>query len=357
MPAYYTPLQYANMHLIYGECHGNANAAARLYRERYPNEERYPDYRVFIYVHRSYTEGVIPGRQVNRDAGNILGPDDEEEVLACVEESPDISVRAIERQIGIPKTVVHRILRVHRYHPYHLQRVQTLLPRDHAPRVLFCQRMLERHAADPDFLSKILWTDESTFKKDNFMNMHNLHCWSLANPHAIREDRSQYQFKINLWCGIINGQVVGPIEIPGAFNGQHYLELLRDELNGLLEDVPLATRQGMWLQNDGCPAHYARPVRDYLDEEFPGRWIGRLGPILWPARSPDLNPMDFFYWGFLKENVYFKPIETVENLRDRINGAAETCNRLHKARFVTRSFIRRCRTCIRAGGAQFEHLL
>ncbi|KPJ06059.1 hypothetical protein RR48_14501 [Papilio machaon] len=36
------------MHLIYEECRCNANAASRLYRERYPNDQKYPDYRVFI---------------------------------------------------------------------------------------------------------------------------------------------------------------------------------------------------------------------------------------------------------------------------------------------------------------------
>lgn len=34
MPSAYTPAEYANMHFIYGECQGNANAAAQLYRER-----------------------------------------------------------------------------------------------------------------------------------------------------------------------------------------------------------------------------------------------------------------------------------------------------------------------------------
>jgi len=34
------------------------------------------------------------------------------------------------------------------------------------------------------------------------------------------------------------------------------------------------------------------------------RWIGRGGPIPWPPRSPDLNSLDFFFWGYLKETVY-----------------------------------------------------
>jgi hypothetical protein len=51
---------------------------------------------------------------------------------------------------------------------------------------------------------------------------------------------------------------------------------------------------------NGAPPHYVLGVRTYLDEQFPGRWIGRRGPTEWPARSPDLSPLDFYLWGHLK---------------------------------------------------------
>ena len=33
-------------------------------------------------------------------------------------------------------------------------------------------------------------------------------------------------------------------------------------------------------------------------------WIGRGGPIPWPPKSPDLNPLDFCVWGYAKGLVY-----------------------------------------------------
>nr|CAH7724493.1 unnamed protein product [Callosobruchus chinensis] len=59
----------------------------------------------------------------------------------------------------------------------------------------------------------------------------------------------------------------------------------------------------MWYQQDGFPAHYAMQVRDFLDQEYPGRWIGRSGTISRLVRSPHLNPLDFSYWGVFKEKV------------------------------------------------------
>ncbi|GBP16079.1 hypothetical protein EVAR_94417_1 [Eumeta japonica] len=120
----YTTREYANMHFIYGECRCNASAAARLYRERYPNAARYPDHRVFTNVHRLlFSEGHLPNHE--HGEGRPANP---MEVLEAVEEDPSTSVRAIEITIGVPKSTAHRILKSHELHPYHVQRVQTLLP-------------------------------------------------------------------------------------------------------------------------------------------------------------------------------------------------------------------------------------
>lgn len=353
----YTQREYANMHSIYGECRGNASASAVRYRERYPNA-RHPDYRVFIRVHNAYCEGRISSlRGIGGASEGRPRQDFDDEVLDEINDDPSTSVRTISRRTGVSKTTVHRILKRYQLHPFHVQRVQTLLPRDYPLRVEFCRRMLRMIRVDPDFFNKILWSDESSYRRDGFVNLHNLHSWQLENPHLMREDRSQYQFKVNLWSGILNGQVVGPFELPPTLTSDNYLEFLQNDLPVLLEDFPLSLRLTMWLQNDGCPAHYGREVRAYQNLKYPGRWIGRLAPILWPPRSPDLNPLDFFYWGCIKEKVYFRPVQSLNELHERIGVAAEEISRSGYSRNLKRSFIKRCRACIRAGGEQFENLL
>lgn len=42
-----------------------------------------------------------------------------------------------------------------------------------------------------------------------------------------------------------------------------------------------------------CNPHCGSEVREYL-EIFSGRWIGRKGQIEWPAKSPDITPVDFY---------------------------------------------------------------
>ncbi|KAL5468869.1 hypothetical protein EMCRGX_G029995 [Ephydatia muelleri] len=48
------------------------------------------------------------------------------------------------------------------------------------------------------------------------------------------------------------------------------------------------------------------------------RWMGRGGPIPWPAQSPDLSPLDFWLWGYLKNKVYANAVTTLDQLRQAI---------------------------------------
>ncbi|PNE09498.1 hypothetical protein B7P43_G00003, partial [Cryptotermes secundus] len=50
--------------------------------------------------------------------------------------------------------------------------------------------------------------------------------------------------------------------------------------------------------------HRGLQVRAFLDRTFPGRWISRDSPIPWPPHSPDITPLDFFLWGYVKNSVF-----------------------------------------------------
>ncbi|KAJ4445382.1 hypothetical protein ANN_07187 [Periplaneta americana] len=124
------------------------------------------------------------------------------------------------------------------------------------------------------------------------------------------------------------------------------------------EDTPLINRQHIHFLHDGAPAHFNRTARRYLDRRFPDGWIGRGGPIAWPPRSPDLNPLDFYLWGHLKSLVYSSPVPDLESLRNRIVACSEDiCNTPGVWDRVRRSMRHRCEVCIQAGGGHFEHLL
>jgi len=78
-----------------------------------------------------------------------------------------------------------------------------------------------------------------------------------------------------------------------AVNSARYTEMLRTFLEPELQRFGVET-QTLWFQQDGAMAHTARTAMRVLNEMFSACIISGTGNIEWPARSPDLNPCDFF---------------------------------------------------------------
>jgi hypothetical protein len=64
-------------------------------------------------------------------------------------------------------------------------------------------------------------------------------------------------------------------------------------------------------------------VKAFLDQQFPGKWIGRRDPIAWPPRSPDLTPLDLFLWEYIKYLVCQSKVQDVAELRCLITAVCE----------------------------------
>ncbi|GBN42774.1 hypothetical protein AVEN_174235-1 [Araneus ventricosus] len=77
--------------------------------------------------------------------------------------------------------------------------------------------------------------------------------------------------------------------------------------NRVMYGISALKRQTIWFQH--AAAHFSRNVRNHLDVRFGQQWIGRGGPVRWPAQSPDLSCLDFFLWGHMKTLVYDTPVD------------------------------------------------
>jgi hypothetical protein len=71
------------------------------------------------------------------------------------------------------------------------------------------------------------------------------------------------------------------------------------------------------------------------------------GGIFWPHHSPDINPCDFFLWGFLKEKVFQRRPENVAQPRTHIGKLSrvlseDLCQKVvMNAMFHLQEFVRR----------------
>lgn len=194
---------------------------------------------------------------------------------------------------------VWRNLKEIRFHPYKLQLVQELQNDDFRTRLAFSSFMLERLRADPGLAGNLFFSDEAHFSLHGSVNRHNFRYWAPNNPQWVGEI-PLHSPKVTVWLGIGVSGIVGPFfwEPDPLFpkekgiTSRWYKAMLENQAIPALQQFENHGETIFML--DGAPPHYGKKVRELLETTFPNRWIGRGGPIGWPARSPDLTWLDFF---------------------------------------------------------------
>jgi len=91
--------------------------------------------------------------------------------------------------------------------------------------------------------------------------------------------------------------------------------MLRGQIISAIQEIAGRNLDDIYFQQDRAPPHYSVNVHQYLDEIFPGRWIGRRDHIEWSAQSLDLNPLDYFLGKYLKNKVYITKPQNLDDLR------------------------------------------
>ncbi|GBM44714.1 hypothetical protein AVEN_103182-1 [Araneus ventricosus] len=132
--------------------------------------------------------------------------------------------------------------------------------------------------------------------------------------------------KVTVWCGFTTAFIGGPFffeeigpsgPVTCTVNGTRYEPLLRNQLIPALQQH-VCVDSTIFMQ-DGALPHVATPVKQLLNLHFGNdRIISRHFPTAWPERLPDLNPCDFWLWGYLKDVLYVSPFANLTELKNRI---------------------------------------
>ena len=162
-------------------------------------------------------------------------------------------------------------------------------------------------------------------------------------------------WNIKLWISVIVGQEIGPTCSGKVWQVTRQL-FLQQELPALSEKFPLQTRRQMCYQHDGAPRHFSQVISQYLNQQFPNRWIGRSGEQNLSPRSPDLNPLDYHVWGCTKAMVCARKFSTMREPLQRILTAARSISNAAVPNRVTSSLVTRVSECIHRDVSHFEQL-
>ena len=252
------------------------------------------------------------GRPINaRSEGNIAS------VQLKIANSSCSSVRKLAAQVDISRESIRRILRKNlKLTPYKMQTSQTLTHDDNVRRLHFCQRINQATEQGTLNVNTIVFSDESHIYLDGFVNKQTCRYWSSERPVPVIQ-KPLHSRKVTVWCGVSANRIYGPYFFEDANSGnartvtsEAYIEMLSNVMNvDISPDV--------WFQQDGATSHTSLPALEWLKTRFGDKIISHRTEFPWPARSPDLSPLDFFLWRFVKQKIFKsnpKPIPALKKL-------------------------------------------
>lgn len=343
-----------NVCFLYAQCGYNHQRAKQMFMRRYPDRPVPSRTVIRKTVERFRTTGSVANTKRKRRRPST-NEDKVVDVLANVAVNPHISTRQLAEDHGVSRSSVGRILHRNNFHPYKMSILHELKPTDFANRVEFCAWALVQAQGDPAWTSDILFSDEALFYLNGTVNKQNYRYWADVNPHWMVGSKKMNAPRVMVWCGIWHNTIIGPYFFEDTVTGAAYLQMLETFLSDWLDELPLTKLLRLWFQQDGAPAHFALAVKAWLNRTFRNNWIGRGGPVAWPPRSPDITPLDFYFWGFIKSLVYITPPETLDVLKARITAAAHA---IHPATLqkVREEWLSRLQHVIDVDGCHIENL-
>lgn len=296
-----------------------------------------------------------PGRpKASRSDENIV------ELKKIIEETPQKSIRKIHKasQMECSVSSVYRMLKFDLHlKPYKISIMQHLKPSDVTARLQFAEWMLKQ---ETDVLKKMWFSDEAHFYLNAAINKQNCRFWGSEKP-ALFHERPLHGEYVTVWVAMSEIGTIGPYFFEdsdghtASVNSDRYLKLLSGKF------LPALLRKGVnledaWFQQDGATPHTATKIVEWLEENFKGRYLSYRTERIWPPHSPDLNPLDFFLWGYLKDHVYTEKPTTLHELK---LGIKKSMRSIHSETYpaVIQNFRERLSLVQEQKGGHLEHII
>ena len=308
----FSPDQVVWIIFKYGEVKNVRLVQAAFRREFYSiNYRKMPDISSFRRVIQRF-EISGGNAQPKKRQGKGIPDDDIKQVHDYFKSKDDAHLRDASRDLGFSVKKVWLILKTKlKWRSYTPTLSACLTASNISSRLTAADWFLNHDSTF--FQDKIIWSDEKYFVLKQGPNKSIHRVWSPVNPYLNVECKTQSQQKIMVWVGLCAGQVIGPFWIEQTMDNGVYNKLLKEKVWPAVKAK--ATRNALWYMQDGATCHTSQNNLSFLLDKFDGRVISNKTDVIWPPNSPDLNPLDFFFWGYVQQEVYRVKPATINDLK------------------------------------------
>lgn len=323
----------------------NITAVQRAYRTKYKNENA-PTYSVIMNIVSVFekTGSVLPMSNKRKEPSKKR-ENTKNQLETMVSEFPNLSIRKAASAIGVSTKLIYHILHDD-FHlkPYKYQQWHKLEVHDYEKRVKFADWFIRLPQNSKFFFT---CSDEAYFYLTLPINKQNNRIWLHEKPFEGIE-MPLHDEKILVWCAISAEGIIGPYFFEESVNQHNYLEMLQTFFWRRHVQRPNSSKY--YFQQDGATPHTADKVQKWLSEKFSNRFIDKKK---WPPRSPDLNPCDYYLWGYLKSVAYNPLPKTLNDLKANIEREIKKISK-ETLKSVYLNFEKRCELIISAEGGHIE---
>ena len=102
--------------------------------------------------------------------------------------------------------------------------------------------------------------------------------------------------------------------------------------------------------------HTAEATLDVLRPVFEDRIISRSADVIWPPRSCDLTPWNYYLWGTVKDKCYADKPQTIDALKDNIREVIGEIQ-LHTTYNVFKNWNNRVGYCMANRGSHLNEII
>ena len=323
-----------------------------------------------------------------------------EKLKDAIAENPMLSLRKSSDLLNISHASVRNILKKElKWIPYKISVVHKIPPQAIQMRFKFAKEVLKLIENKELDWRKVWFTDEAHVHLEGFVNKQNMRFWGSQRPSQSIEV-PLHSKKVTVWAAISAQGIIGPFffdelqsEMDQAtalaeadedteideratvsrnkqpkkkkptVDSYNYRHLLEEHFFPEAHAFEVDAQHGFYFMQDGAKPHRTLPVFSSIEAAFDENVIAYEYPkkmnkgIDWPSYSCDLNPCDFYLWGYMKDKLFANSakLPSLDELKVRIREKiseidSETCVR------VMENFVKRLKLVKETKGHHFENM-